>query len=158
MVLTGRGGFGNYVKGKSNTVPSTPAPVQHVTSPKEHFRAGRGGYGNHVPIERMPTMTPQEYLQEVHEALDVEPPRYSLGRGGAGNIVKRGESRSPQSSRPRIERLFSTSGRRDSSLSTSSDSSSESRSLSAVFTAPARSTPGHSHDGLWSRLKTTISH
>ncbi|CDO57160.1 hypothetical protein DV451_004992 [Geotrichum candidum] len=151
MVLTGRGGFGNYVPSPKTTpknmpdspelealrsVPSTPAPIQHFTSPNQTFRAGRGGYGNKLPISQMHTMTPNEYLQEVQEAMDVEPPRYSVGRGGCGNIVNRNNKKPQQQS-----------------------STSFGHSLSTVFSLPSKksSERKNSDDGLWSRLRTTIS-
>lgn len=153
MVLTGRGGFGNYTPSPKiaakeqpdspelealRSVPSTPAPIQHFTSPNQTFRAGRGGYGNKLPISQMHTMTPSEYLQEVQQAMDVEPPRYSVGRGGSGNIVNR-SNKKPQ---------------------TYSSTSSFGHSLSTVFSLPnKKSSTGrkNSDDGLWSRLRTTIS-
>lgn len=98
MVLTGRGGFGNHINKPAEGVPSTPAPVQHFSSPSQTFRAGRGGWGNNVPIKNMPTMTPQEYLKEVHDAVDVEPKRYFTGRGGRGNIVRNDRKSSASSS------------------------------------------------------------
>lgn len=154
MVLTGRGGFGNYVaspkiKAKDapdspelaalRSVPSTPAPIQHFTSPHQTFTAGRGGFGNKLPVSKMHTMTPNEYLKEVHDAMDREPQRYSVGRGGRGNIVD---------SRKRTQRA----------------SLEKENGLTSVFSVPAfvrrRSDDSdkESSDGLWSKLRTTLSH
>lgn len=132
MVLTGRGGFGNHRQGSQDYVPSTPAPIQHFSSPTQKFRAGRGGYGNYVDIKNMPTLTPQEYLQEVHEARDVEPERYFTGRGGRGNIVCKDK-------------------RKGSASTDSSASSTESLKRSATSSSGGQSK-------LWSRLKTTLTH
>lgn len=93
MVLAGRGGFGNYsptIAPKSpglEPVTSAPPPVQHFTSPDQSVRTGRGGYGNSIPVSQVKTMTPSEYLAEVQRAVDAEPPRFSVGRGGSGNII-----------------------------------------------------------------------
>ncbi|CAN6628882.1 hypothetical protein TRVA0_012S00210 [Trichomonascus vanleenenianus] len=132
MVLTGRGGYGNYRRSADttdSTYQSSPAPVQHFTSPKQNFRAGRGGYGNHVSIDRMPTLTPQEYLDEVHQALNVEPKRYFTGRGGMGNYVQKEPSLAP----PPSEYTLAAS-------------------------KSAQSYNSQKSDGLWSKLKTTFSH
>lgn len=104
MVLTGRGGFGNHLPSPKisakespespeleavRRVPSTPAPIQHFSSPSQKFRTGRGGFGNSIPVSKMNVMTPSEYLKEVHDAVEVEPSRYTVGRGGRGNFVSR---------------------------------------------------------------------
>lgn len=104
MVYAGRGGFGNYTRSPKiaaretpespelqalNRVPTSPAPIQHFTSPNQTFRAGRGGFGNNIPVTRMYTMTPAEYLKEVNDAVNVEPSIYAVGRGGRGNMVSR---------------------------------------------------------------------
>lgn len=148
MVLTGRGGFGNYVpspkmapKAKDSpdspelsalrSVPSTPAPIQHFTSPHQHFTAGRGGFGNKLPVSQMHTMTPSEYLKEVSDAMDHEPTRYSVGRGGRGNIVKKKTTQA------------STQG---------------SNRLTSVFSMPGRRPSGDADkEGIWSKLRTTLS-
>jgi hypothetical protein len=154
MVLTGRGGFGNYIPSPKTapkqmpdspelealrSVPSTPAPIQHFSSPNQTFRAGRGGYGNKLPVSQMHTMTPNEYLKEVQEAMDVEPARYSVGRGGCGNIVNRSNKK------PQLQQSTSSFG----------------HSLSTVFSLPNKkpvlTERKNSDDGLWSRLRTTIS-
>jgi hypothetical protein len=149
MPLTGRGGYGNFIRAKDaqelEPVPSTPAPVQHFTSPKQTFRAGRGGYGNNVPITRMPVLTPQEYLQEVHQALDVEPERYSVGRGGAGNIVSKKTKRSGSEG--------------SMSYSTQIPTPPESPTLSPVTSMPQENELRRTFSqSLWSKLKTTLSH
>lgn len=156
MVLTGRGGYGNYVPSPKITakespdspelaaqrsIPYTPAPIQHFTSPSQTFTAGRGGFGNKLPVSKMHTMTPSEYLKEVQDAMDVEPTRYAVGRGGRGNIV-------------------------DKSKRTQKTSLEKENTLSTVFSVPAfsrrRSNDGsrksEDSEGLWSKLRTTLSH
>lgn len=147
MVLTGRGGFGNYVrskKGDEHAVPYSPAPVQHFTSPKQTFRAGRGGYGNNLPVSQMYTMTPEEYLKEVEQALDVEPARYTVGRGGSGNFVSK-TNKNSKSMNPR-------------SLGPAADSDLSGHSMTPVCSMPnADLRPVHSSGSMWARLKTTFS-
>lgn len=150
MPLTGRGGYGNFVKARRNDldpVPSSPAPIIHFSSPKQRFMAGRGGWGNNRPVASLPSMTPEEYLKEVHDSRDVEPSCYAVGRGGFGNTVYRdrekGRARSP------LDLV--------SSPSKSSSSSNLSSNNSGFF--PSKSSPlGNQHSrSLWSRLKTSIS-
>lgn len=110
----GRGGFGNRTLSPKITakdvpdspeleaclrVPSTPAPIQHFTSPSQTFRTGRGGYGNNLPISKMNTMTPAEYLQEVDRAAS-EPKRYTIGRGGSGNTIVHKEDKKASTAAP----------------------------------------------------------
>lgn len=150
MVLTGRGGYGNYapspkVKAKDipespelaalNRVPSTPAPIQHFTSPNQIFRAGRGGYGNALPVSKMHTMTPSEYLNEVHQALDVEPSRYSVGRGGRGNFVDREKTQKKAQKTP--------------------EENNNKKDIKPIWSL--RSNRDSEDSGLWSRLKSTMS-
>jgi hypothetical protein len=155
MVLTGRGGYGNYIRRKEGEalapVPSTPAPIQHFTSPQQTFRAGRGGYGNNVPISRMPTMTPQEYLQEVHRALDVEPERYTVGRGGAGNFVSK---QARQELEKRKAELVKNNPRLNNGKTLTPINS---MPLSPVSSMPQTDLHPTRSEGLWSRLKTTLS-
>lgn len=149
MVLTGRGGYGNYVpspkvKAKDipespelaalSRVPSSPAPIQHFTSPNQIFRAGRGGYGNALPVSKMHTMTPSEYLNEVHQALDIEPARYTVGRGGRGNFVDR-EKKKTQKNTEEEESLK--------------------KGIKPIWSL--RSNRDSDDSGLWSRLKSTLS-
>ncbi|ODQ67721.1 MFS general substrate transporter [Nadsonia fulvescens var. elongata DSM 6958] len=103
MPAYGRGGSGNFFKSPTlspqssglEPVPSSPAPIQTFTSPNQTYRTGRGGYGNQVPVSKVPTMTPNEYLDEVYKATEVEPSRYTVGRGGAGNFVSKDKPKSP---------------------------------------------------------------
>lgn len=90
MVLTGRGGFGNYVKANiPETVPISPAPIQHVKSPTYKFRTGRGGFGNTIEASELEPITPNQYLDEMHRQSEIEPRKYMIGRGGLGNFVNR---------------------------------------------------------------------
>lgn len=90
MVLTGRGGFGNYVKANvPDVIPISPAPIQHVKSPTYKFRTGRGGFGNTVEASEIAPITPDQYLDEMHRQSEVEPRKYMIGRGGLGNFVSR---------------------------------------------------------------------
>ncbi len=91
----GRGGAGNIIKSPKNeptNLDSSPAPIQHFKSPNDRFYSGRGGAGNVHKVSEMPAQTPGEYLAEVEKAVDKEPEMYAVGRGGQGNIVRRGES------------------------------------------------------------------
>lgn len=137
MVLTGRGGYGNYIRNKkdANSIPCTYAPIQHFSSPTQTFRAGRGGYGNNLPISKMPTLTPDQYLLEVHKALDVEPTRYSFGRGGSGNIV----------CRDRVKSTKAVSGT-ENILTTSKSAMPK-----------LQQTKTNDADGPWHKLRVTVS-
>ncbi|VVT55845.1 uncharacterized protein SAPINGB_P004767 [Magnusiomyces paraingens] len=141
MVGIGRGGFGNRVASPKISakeapdspemeaclrVPSTPAPIQHFTSPNQTFRAGRGGWGNNMPVTKMNTMTPTEYLKEVERAT-AEPSRYSIGRGGRGNLVQK--NKKEENNSDNLKPMFSLRSRRSI----------------------------NEEDGLWSRLKVTLS-
>lgn len=166
MVLTGRGGYGNYVSKKQQSlspktspvspqlqpaasastvneaVPSTLAPVLSFSSPSQRFTTGRGGYGNRRPVTQMQTVSPQEYLNECYTAYEVEPPVYSVGRGGLGNKVygKDKEQREDSGSGNKLTRMFSSS---------SNKSSSSKNSLHAVQSEPAAR--------MWTKLKTTLT-
>ncbi|KAJ8101836.1 hypothetical protein POJ06DRAFT_247999 [Lipomyces tetrasporus] len=86
----GRGGAGNITTQPEST--SSPAPVQVFTSPNQTFHSGRGGYGNVQSVDTLPAPTPDEYLKEVDEALEVrEGDVFKIGRGGSGNILVEGE-------------------------------------------------------------------
>lgn len=156
MVLTGRGGFGNYVPSPKTSakaspdspelaalkaVPFTPAPIQHFTSPHQHFTAGRGGYGNKLPISQMHTMTPAEYLKEVSDALDCEPVRYSVGRGGRGNMVDKRKSSSISRER----------GGDNNELA-------QAKTVSSFGRRRSRDSDKEDKEGLWAKLRTTLSH
>ncbi|KAK9370700.1 hypothetical protein V1509DRAFT_269317 [Lipomyces kononenkoae] len=87
----GRGGAGNITTDKPESA-SSPAPVQVFTSPNQTFQSGRGGYGNVQSVDTMPTMTRDEYLKEVDDALEVRRgDLFKIGRGGSGNILIEGE-------------------------------------------------------------------
>lgn len=87
MVLTGRGGFGNFSlrTGSKEVIDSEPAPIQIYNSPTQTVRTGRGGAGNHVPISQIETITPEQYLSEVQTAREKKPSNFAVGRGGSGN-------------------------------------------------------------------------
>lgn len=88
MVLTGRGGFGNYLATKAN-VPEPAVsytPVQHIAKPNQKIRTGRGGFGNTVKAADMEPVTPDEYLHQVSSRREQSPPNYMIGRGGVGNF------------------------------------------------------------------------
>ncbi|ANB11606.1 hypothetical protein AWJ20_4427 [Sugiyamaella lignohabitans] len=180
MPLTGRGGYGNYVaKSKKpgssehelESVPSTPAPIQTFSSPTQTFRAGRGGWGNNIPIERMRTLSPTEYLEEAHKALDVEPESYSVGRGGAGNIMDRNRKNQLQpmfsGSSTESENAENTRRRRFSPFRQTSPRVPPSPPHSPVLLSPVSSMPPATKfnndlqptfsSSLWSKLKTTLS-
>ncbi|VVT54785.1 uncharacterized protein SAPINGB_P004261 [Magnusiomyces paraingens] len=90
MVLTGRGGFGNFSSSSSAQSPvlepSQPPPVQSFKSASQPVSTGRGGYGNTIPISKISTLTPNEYLAELQRSVDATPATVSVGRGGSGNI------------------------------------------------------------------------
>ncbi|KAG5362554.1 hypothetical protein CJU90_5263 [Yarrowia sp. C11] len=163
MVLTGRGGYGNHVSKKqqslspktspvspqlqpqqssaadSDAVPSTLAPVLSFSSPTQRFTTGRGGYGNRRPITQMMPDTPEEYLEECYTAYEYVPPVYSVGRGGLGNKVNNQKKTEKKEDGNRLTRMFSNA----------SGSSSKSRnSLHAVRSEPGR---------VWAKLKTTMT-
>lgn len=146
MVYAGRGGYGNYMRSPKISaketpespelqavarVPSTPAPIQHFTSPDQTFRAGRGGFGNNIPVSKMHTMTPSEYLKEVQDALDVEPSVYAVGRGGRGNFVSR-----------------------DKKKKTGKEHLNNVRPIWSLRSSDSQDSEGR----LWDRLKSTLSH
>lgn len=169
MVLTGRGGYGNHVSKKQQSlspktspvsphlqpqqssaaeneavpVPSTLAPVLSFSSPNQRFTTGRGGYGNRRPITQMMPDTPEEYLEECYTAYEYVPPVYSVGRGGLGNkITNKKEQKEGEKEGNRLTRMFSNA-------SGSSQKSSDSRnSLHAVRSEPGR---------VWAKLKTTMT-
>ncbi|KAG5363891.1 hypothetical protein CJU89_3079 [Yarrowia sp. B02] len=160
MVLTGRGGYGNYVSKKQslspktspispqlqpqqssaadNDVPSTLAPVLSFSSPNQRFTTGRGGYGNRRPITQMMPDTPEEYLEECYTAYEYVPPVYSVGRGGLGNKVTNTKKEDKKEKDNRLTRMFSNV----------SNKSSDSNSLHATRSEPGR---------MWSKLKTTLT-
>lgn len=162
MVLTGRGGYGNHVSKKqqslspktspvsphlqpqqsaaadNDTVPSTLAPVLSYSSPNQRFTTGRGGYGNRRPITQMMPDTPEEYLEECYTAYEYVPPVYSVGRGGLGNKVQHAK-KTEKTEGNRLTRMFSN---------TSQTSQKSGNSLHAVQSEPAR---------MWSKLKTTLT-
>lgn len=118
MAITGRGGYGNYIRSSSSStsssenlnstyespelaaaaakspelaaclrVPSSsPAPIQHYTSPNQKIRIGRGGSGNKTNVSSLHVMSPKEYLNEARQAYQNNPSVYVIGRGGNGNI------------------------------------------------------------------------
>lgn len=144
MVYAGRGGFGNYTRSPKiaaretpespelqalNRVPTSPAPIQHFTSPNQTFRAGRGGFGNNIPVTRMHTMTPAEYLKEVNDAVNVEPSIYAVGRGGRGNMVSRKNK---------------------------SSESDKSNSVRPIWSLRSNKS-NDGENGIWTKLKATIS-
>lgn len=167
MVLTGRGGYGNHVSKKQqslspktspvsphlqpqqsssaecDSVPSTLAPVLSFSSPSQRFTTGRGGYGNRRPISQMMPDTPEEYLEECYTAYEYVPPVYSVGRGGLGNkVTNHKKEKEPEKEGNRLTRMFSNA-------SNSSNSSQKSRnSLHAVRSEPGR---------VWAKLKTTMT-
>lgn len=169
MVLTGRGGYGNHVSKKNQSlspktspvspplqpqqssaadndaVPSTLAPVLSFSSPNQRFTTGRGGYGNRRPITQMMPDTPEEYLEECYTAYEYVPPVYSVGRGGLGNKVTNTNNKDKKETGKegnRLTRMFSNA-------SGSSQKSSDSRnSLHAVRSEPGR---------VWAKLKTTMT-
>ncbi|ODV91939.1 hypothetical protein CANCADRAFT_79367 [Tortispora caseinolytica NRRL Y-17796] len=64
----GRGGAGNVAVEKGVSIaPVTSAPVQVFTDPKTTYLSGRGGAGNVHSVSNMPTMSPDQYLQELRE-------------------------------------------------------------------------------------------
>ncbi|KAK9330612.1 hypothetical protein V1520DRAFT_340236 [Lipomyces starkeyi] len=86
----GRGGYGNITTQPESN--SSPAPVQVFTSPNQTFHSGRGGYGNVQSVDTLPATTPDEYLKEVDNALEVRKGDvFKIGRGGTGNIIIEGE-------------------------------------------------------------------
>jgi hypothetical protein len=90
-------------------------------------------------------MTPEEYLKEVEQALDVEPARYTVGRGGSGNFVSRKSNNRSKDINPRT-------------LGPAAASDSADHNITPVCSMPqADLRPFHSSGSMWTRLKTTFS-
>ncbi|KAK9457951.1 hypothetical protein V1511DRAFT_485248 [Dipodascopsis uninucleata] len=103
----GRGGAGNITTQPDSD--SSPAPLQVFTSPDATFHTGRGGYGNIQSVDNLSTMSPDQYLQEVDDAIEVKKGDvYKIGRGGTGNIMVEGdpsEERTEQGDESFLSRL-----------------------------------------------------
>jgi hypothetical protein len=108
---SGRGGAGNYHRLEKAPLPGPPS---QITSHPNHFFGGRGGAGNvHAPSERT-IFSFDEELERDRLLHEHHAPVYSVGRGGAGNIVP-ADSISTRSH-------YSTSGSPRSSVSSSRSS------------------------------------
>ncbi|KAL5510998.1 hypothetical protein ACEPAG_3717 [Sanghuangporus baumii] len=91
---TGRGGAGNIHRSHSRDVdtPTSPPPAGREASPIREpiTHVGRGGLGNFRDLSRPRerTLDPKDviYEHEVIEHSEESPHRFSIGRGGAGNI------------------------------------------------------------------------
>ena len=85
----GRGGAGNYhrLPTSTTTLPQPPTSTIPSYSASHNFFSGRGGSGNvHSPSERT-IFSFDEELERDRIMADHQAPVYSVGRGGAGNIV-----------------------------------------------------------------------
>jgi hypothetical protein len=76
----GRGGAGNYQK--LSTLPAPPISIP-AASPTPRFFGGRGGAGN---VQSSSNRAPFSFEEEL-EKREMTSSNYSVGRGGAGNIV-----------------------------------------------------------------------
>jgi hypothetical protein len=82
---SGRGGVGNYHRLEKKNLNAPPSQVP--ASQPNHFFGGRGGAGNvHAPSERT-IFSFDEELERDRLFHEHHAPVYSVGRGGAGNIV-----------------------------------------------------------------------
>jgi len=82
---SGRGGAGNYHSLKSAPLPQPPNTIPQ--QPNRNFFGGRGGAGNvHSSAERT-IFSFDEELERDRLFHEHHAPVYSVGRGGAGNMV-----------------------------------------------------------------------
>lgn len=96
----GRGGAGNYHR--LATAPLPPPPTTIVATPSTRFFGGRGGAGNAHLFGERAMFSFDEELEHDRLLQENHAPVYSVGRGGAGNIVaSSSDSRSVSSSSPR---------------------------------------------------------
>ena len=83
----GRGGAGNYYRLQSApTALSQPPTVIPVSQP-QRFYGGRGGAGNVRSGTERAIFSFDEELERDRIFQEHQAPVYSVGRGGAGNIV-----------------------------------------------------------------------
>ncbi|RVD83807.1 uncharacterized protein DFL_005581 [Arthrobotrys flagrans] len=84
---TGIGGAGNYRKLTAAEVAAPKAKTHDIKPQARPFYGGRGGVGNaHAASERA-MFSFDEELQRDKLRRDSIAPMYTVGRGGAGNIV-----------------------------------------------------------------------
>jgi hypothetical protein len=84
---SGRGGAGNYHTLKETVLPQPPNTINPQQQPQRSFFGGRGGAGNvHAPGERT-MFSFDEELERDRLFHEHHAPVYSVGRGGAGNMV-----------------------------------------------------------------------
>lgn len=100
MVLTGRGGFGNYVAREKYIRELQQTPAQPAPSPLKNPRVGRGGLGNIRQAEWIASeikAKPLEQQQRIEQSMNEQvrqregsvPRSFMIGRGGSGNFVGR---------------------------------------------------------------------
>lgn len=123
-ITTGRGGAGNRVKATSDITrgsdasgPASRLSNASISAPRRSFLAGRGGAGNYVNDSPRMFSFDEELEHQMKQARNVAPV-YHVGRGGAGNLHR--------SSTASSDAKAFVSSRRDSNLSSLSNSSAES--------------------------------
>lgn len=119
-ISTGRGGAGNRVKATSEITrgsdasgPASRLSTSSLSAPRRSYIGGRGGAGNYVNDSPRMFSFDEELEHQMKQARHVAPV-YHVGRGGAGNLHRS------------LGAQQSFSSRRDSNLSSVSNSSAES--------------------------------
>jgi hypothetical protein len=112
----GRGGAGNYRRLSSGSLSSSPPTTSMPSSTSTIFFGGRGGVGNAKPKTERAMFSFDEELERDRLFHQHHAPVYSIGRGGAGNVVPHGASSPEVSPRNSLssagEHRFSTSSLR----------------------------------------------
>lgn len=119
-ITTGRGGAGNRVKatteitrGSDASGPASRLSTSSLSTPRRSYIGGRGGAGNYVNDSPRMFSFDEELEHQMKQARNIAPV-YHVGRGGAGNLHRSSDAK------------HSFSSRRDSNLSSVSNSSAES--------------------------------
>jgi len=84
---TGIGGAGNYRKLTSSELAAPKTKTHDIKPTVRPFYGGRGGVGNAHSASERAMFSFDEELQRDKLRRDSIAPMYTVGRGGAGNIV-----------------------------------------------------------------------
>lgn len=85
LYQSGRGGAGNYHRLAAAPLP--PPPTTITAQPSTRFFSGRGGTGNAHLFGERAMFSFDEELERDRLMQEKHAPVFSVGRGGAGNIV-----------------------------------------------------------------------